>query len=195
MAPQSSDHLAGRVVGILSGLTRRGRVLALGVAAMDAVAVVIALVLTATVTHGTARTIWLVVLAVLGVIVVGAPLRARAHLGTVDKRAPALVGELRSLLSRDDEARRTVIDLDASSPEVDSGPDAQPSAVAATSPALIGQARQFFTLREISHRGGVPELRSLFSSVAKFPGRVAVGVIGLVVFGVVATVLLLMWIF
>lgn len=184
----SVEQLASNAVSAATGLARRGRLLAGGVALMAALAVVILLVLTWAATDGGARTFWTIVALVIGVVAVGAPVLARATLGRAVRQAPQVVEQLRSLLHRDEAAKRTVIDIDTSEAAATRGP--------AKTPAVIGQARQFFQLREFAGSfGELNELRQVVSSVATFPGKIAIGVLGTVVAAVLGLVMLLVWIF
>ncbi|CAN5856256.1 hypothetical protein BH18ACT2_BH18ACT2_21790 [soil metagenome] len=180
------DDLAQRAIDVITTLARRGGALAGGVAVIVAVVAVSADATGLAALDGGARTTWMVVGGVAVLVAVGAPLLARRRLGTVRNQATALVGEVRTLLSRNAEAHQVGVDTVEAT---------QPTPGRPGPPALTGQAQQFHRLRTIAVQANdLRQLPMAMSAVTTFPGLLALGIVLMIGFGLLGFVFLLIWI-
>ncbi len=136
--------------------------------------------------QGAARSAWVVIGGVLVVLAAGTPLLAMWRLSSVRRDATSLVGDVRTLLERNTDARRVVIDT------VQTGTDRRD----VKSPAMIAESRRFTTLRQMT--GTANDLRSLPSAllaVTSYPWLLAIGIAFLPVFFILGLIFLLAWSF
>lgn len=181
------DELARRTAGLVSNLAHKGMALATGLAVVTLIVGGLSYLTGLAGLDGSARSAWVVIGAVMLVGAVGAPLLARWRLGAVTRRVDRLVGEVRTLITRDPEAQRVVIDtvaIDDRPPEVS---DLRP---------VVYDSRQFGRLRTVSvGAGDLRELPTALAAVSTFPGLLAIALLGIVVFGLLGFFFLLAWIF
>lgn len=209
------DALVDRAVSAVSTITRRGSTLTTGVA------IVAGLVLGATYLVGLAafggstRAVWAVIGAVLLLVGVGAPLLASFRLRSIPKRANSLVGELRTLLDRDESARRVVIDTvtaeDASAPPGTADPlNARAGSGAggfgaggfgaggfggSRTPGVVVQFQRFSQLRSLAISNDVRNLAQVARTIGSLPALVSAGILLTGLGALLGFVFVLIWIF
>jgi hypothetical protein len=182
------DELARRTTNLVTTLARKGMALATGVAVLVAIVGGLAYLTGLAGLDGSARSAWTVVGAVLLVVAVGAPLVARWRLGAVRRHANELVGDVRTLITRDGEAQRVVIETVAVE-------ERDPAEVAELRPVLY-DSRQFTRLRQVTVTA--TDLRALpgvMRTLTTFPALLGVALLGVLVFGVLGFLFLLAWVF
>ena len=131
--PGPAHRGRGRRAGPARQLTSpSGSPLIIGVVALGAFAIGLAAL------EGSTRSAWPVIGAVLAVVTIGAPLLAAWRLGRIRAHPSALFDDVRTLLTRNAEAERIVIDT----VEVEQGQRGT------ASPAVIGHTTQFSRLRQ-----------------------------------------------
>ncbi len=181
------DALARQTTALLSNLARKGMALATGLAVVTLIVGGLSYLTGLAGLDGSARAAWTVIGAVMLVGAVGAPLLARWRLAGVRRRVDRLVGEVRTLITRDPEAQRVVIETVAI--------DDQPPEVSDLRP-VVYDSRQFSRLRTVSiGAGDLRELPAALTAVSTFPGLLAIAVLGILVFGMLGFFFLLAWIF
>jgi len=182
------DQLARQTTTLVTGLARKGVALATGVAVVAFVVGGLSYLTGLAGLDGSARSLWSVLGLVMLVVVVGAPLLARWRLSSVIKQASALVGDLRTLLSRDAAAQRVVIDTVTVE-------ERQPAAARELRP-VIYDSRQFSRLRTATGKANdLRELPSALTAVTTFPALLGIALLGVLVFGGLGFLFLLAWIF
>jgi hypothetical protein len=182
------DELARRTTSLVTDLARKAGVLATWFAMVVLAIGGLSYLTGLAGLEGSARSAWALVGAVMLVIAVGAPLLARWRLSSVRRHATDLVGDLRTLISRDGNAQRVVIETIAVE-------EHDPAEVRDLRP-VVYDSRQFNRLRQVS--GTATDLRALprvMRTVTTFPALLAIGLIGIVVFGTLGFFFLLAWIF
>ena len=126
---------------------------------------------------GSARKLWTVLGLGMLVVAVGAPLLARWRLSSVIRRTTDLVGDMRTLITRDADAQRVVIETVAVE-------ESQPAAVRDLRP-VVYDSRQFDRLRTVTFRAAdLRELPAALRAVTTFPWLLGIALLGIVVFGV-----------
>jgi hypothetical protein len=181
------DALARQTTALLSNLARKGMALATGLALVTLLVGGLSYLTGLAGLEGSAHSAWTVIGAVMLVGAVGAPLLARWSLASVRRHVDKLVGEVRTLITRDPEAQRVVIETVAI--------DDQPPEIGDLRP-VVYDSRQFSRLRTVSvGAGDLRELPAALIAVGKLPGLLAIGLLGIVVFGVLGFFFLLAWIF
>lgn len=181
------DELARRTTALVTGLARKGMTLATGVAVLVLIVGGLSYLTGLAGLDGSARSLWTVLGLVMLVVAVGAPLLARWRLSSVSRRANELVGDIRTLISRDADAQRVVIETVA----VD---ERAPSDVRDPRP-VVYDSRQFNRLRTVTVKANdLRELPSALVAVTTFPGLLAIALLGVVVFGLLGFVFLIAWI-
>jgi hypothetical protein len=182
------DELAHRTTDLVTRLARKGMALATGVAVVVLVVGGLTYLTGLAGLDGSARSAWTVVGAVLLVIAVGAPLLARHRLGAVRRHATELVGEVRTLITRDGNAQRVVIETVAVE-------ERDPAEVTELRPVLY-DARQFTRLRQVTVTAtDLRALPSVLRTVTTFPALLGIALLGVLVFAVLGFLFLLAWIF
>jgi hypothetical protein len=173
---------------LVTGIARKGMGLATGVAVVALLVGGLSYLTGLAGLDGSARSLWSVLGLVMLVVVVGAPLLARWRLSSVSKRATALAGDIRTLISRDAAAHRVVIDTVTVE-------DRQPTSGRELRP-VIDDSRQFHRLRTATVKANdLRELPSALTAVTTFPALLGIALLGVVVFGVLGFLFLLAWIF
>lgn len=174
------DELAGRLVQLVTALAGRGVRWALRVAVVVAIAAAVMYLLGLAALDGPVGRAWPVLGAILGLAAVAAPLLAAWRLRTVRREATTLVGEVRTLMGRNADAQRVVIET------VETGiPTGERSVV-------VYQSRDFGDLHRLAlHTGELRTLPSALSAVTTFPGLLIVGVLATLVFGFVSFIFLI----
>lgn len=182
------DELARQTTTLVTGLARKGMGLATGVAVVALVIGGLSYLTGLAGLDGSARSLWSVLGLVMLVVVVGAPLLARWRLSAVSKQASSLVGDIRTLISRDATAQRVVIDTVAVE-------DRQPTSLRELRPAVY-DSRQFSRLRTVTGKANdLRELPSALHALTTFPAMLGVALLGALVFGLLGFLFLLAWIF
>ncbi len=137
-----ANRLAGRVLLLAGGACLLGYVL--GIAALD----------------GGLRTFWIVVGGLAAAWAIGSVLVAMWRVRAIRRGSAALADDVRSLIGRDGESHRTVIDT-----------------VESTSgrPGVVGTSRRFFSLRDLTgdQTGDLTELSVAVATISRFPATVA----------------------
>jgi hypothetical protein len=181
------DELARRTTLLVSNLARKGMALATGLAVVTLLVGGSSYLTGLAGLDGSAHAAWRVVGAAMLVFAVGAPLLARWRLAGVRRRVDKIVGELRTLMTRSPEAQRVVIDTVAI--------DDQPPEISDLRP-VVYDSRQFNRLRAVSvGSGDLRELPAALLAVSKLPILLAIGLFGILVFGMLGFFFLLAWIF
>lgn len=162
--------LAERAGDAFVTLARRGATLAIGVAVIALVVIGLAYGLGLAALHGTARSIWLVVGALLLLVGVLWPLRAALGLRRLPRMLASFVEELKTLLSDDREARHVVIDT------VEAVPAHTPSGRVV--PSIVTQSQRFTSLRQLAlGHTDLNTLRTAAQQVAGAPGLAAISLL------------------
>ena len=181
------DELANRTTALVTSLARKGMALAIGVALVVGVVGGLSYLTGLAGLDGSARSLWTVLGLVMLVVAVGAPLLAWWRLATISRRAGDLVGEVRTLITRDAAAQRVVIETVA----VD---ERDPTTVRDLRP-VVYDSRQFHRLRQVTvGAGDLAQLTSALRTVTTFPGLLGLALLGVVVFGLLGFVFLIAWI-
>jgi hypothetical protein len=180
------DVLARQTTALVSNLARKGMALATGLAVLTLLVGGLSYLTGLAGLEGSAHSAWTVIGAVMLVGAVGAPLLARWRLRGVSRRADQLVGEVRTLISRDPEAQRVVIETVAL--------DDQPPEIADLRP-VVYDSRQFSRLRTVSVGADLRELPPALTALSTLPRLLAIGLLGIVVFGMLGFFFFLAWIF
>lgn len=171
----AADDMGGLVDGAiraLGTLARRGSALTTGVAIIAAVVCGLTYLLGLAAFDGGARSTWIVLGALLLVGAVGAPLLASVRLRSLPRRSSQLAGELRTLLQRDDDAKRVVVETVSWEDDdvVRPGPAGRPM------PAVVWQSQHYTTMRRIvGSSDDVKNLAAAFQRIASLPWLVTVG--------------------
>jgi hypothetical protein len=182
------DELARRTTSLVTDLARKGIVLATWFAMIVFLVAGLSYLTGLAGLEGSARSAWMVVGGVMLVIAVGAPLLARWRLSAVRRHASDIVGELRTLIARDGNAQRVVIETIAVE-------EHDPSEVRDLRP-VVYDSRQFSRLRQVTVTA--TDLRALpgvLRTVTTFPALLAIGLVGILVFGTLGFLFLIAWIF
>jgi hypothetical protein len=180
------DQLARQTSALLSNLARKGMALATGLAVVTLLVGGLSYLTGLAGLDGSARSAWTVIGAVMLVGAVGAPLLARWRLAGVHRRIDTLVGEIRTLITRDPDAQRVVIETVAI--------DDQPAEISDLRP-VVYDSRQFNRLRTVSLGNDLRALPAALIAVGKLPGLLAISLLGIVVFGLLGFFFLLAWVF
>jgi hypothetical protein len=182
------DQLASQASALVSSLARKGMALATGVAAITLFVGGLSYLTGLAGLDGSAHSAWTVVGALMLIAAVGAPLLARWRLGRVHRHLGAIIGELRTLITRDPEAQRVVIETvahDEQTPEPFR--DLRP---------VVYDTRQFDRLRTVTVRStDLRELPGALYAVTSFPWLLLMALGGVVVFGILGFFFMLAWIF
>lgn len=174
------DELARRLVGVVTTLAGRGVRWALRVAVVVGLAAVAMYLLGLAALDGPVGRVWPVLGALIGLAAVGAPLLAAWRLRSVRKDATTLVTDVRTLMTRDVDARRVVIDtVETEAPTGDRS-------------VVLHQRRDFGDLHRLAV--GADDLRSLpgaLAAVMTFPGLLIIGVLATLAFAFVSFIFLI----
>jgi hypothetical protein len=181
------DVLARQTTTLVSNLARKGMTLATLIAAITLLVGGLSYLTGLAGLEGSARSAWAFVGAVMLVVAVGAPLLARWRLGGVRRHVDELLGEVRTLITRDPAAQRVVIETVAFDDDADEITDLRP---------VVYETRQFNRLRSVSVTAGdLRQLPGALRTVTTFPALLAIALLGIVVFGILGFFFLLAWAF
>jgi hypothetical protein len=181
------DELARRTTTLVAELARKGMAIATGVAVVTLIVGGLSYLTGLAGLEGSAHSAWTLVGAVMLIAAVGAPLLARWRLARVRRHVTELVGEVRSLITRDPEAQQVVIETVAYDDRTEPVRDLRP---------VVYDSRQFQRLRTVSVKASdLRELPGALAAVSTFPGLLLWAVLGTVVFGVLGFFFLIAWIF
>lgn len=199
------DALVDRAVSAMSTIARRGSTLTTGVAIMAALVMGAAYLVGLAAFGGGTRSAWAVIGGVLLVVAVGAPLVASFRLRSIPKKANSLVGELRTLVDRDESARRVVIDTvesedgsgapKAANPTDAPGTFAAGGFTAARTPQVVLQFQRFSQLRNFARADDVKNLANVAQTVGSLPALVAAGILLTGLGAFLGFIFTLIWIF
>jgi hypothetical protein len=179
------DALARQTTALVGELARKGMALATGVALVTLVIGGLSYLTGLAGLDGSAHSAWTVIGAVMLIAAVGAPLLARWRLARVRRHVTQLVGEVRTLITRDPEAEQVVIETIAY--------DDANAGTGELRPVLY-DSRQFDRLRTVSIRSSdLRELPGALRAVTTFPLLLLLAILGIVVFGVLGFFFLLAW--
>jgi hypothetical protein len=181
------DELSRRTAMLVTTLARKAMRLATGVALVVLFIGGLSYFTGLAGLDGSARELWTVLGLGMLVVAVGAPLLARWRLSSVLRRTTDLVGDLRTLLTRDPDAQRVVIETVAVE-------EAHPAAVRDPRPAVY-DSRQFERLRTVTFRAAdLRQLPGALRAVTTFPALLGIALLGVVVFGVLGFLFFVAWV-
>ena len=181
------DDLARRTTTLIAGLARKGLRLATGVVVVVLVICGLSYLTGLAALEGSARSAWAIVGLAMLVVAVGAPLLARWRLGAVTRRTSELMSEIRSLITRDADAQRVVIETVAYE-------EAQPQDVRDLRP-VVYDSRQFNRLRQVTVKAGdVGRLPVVLRSLVTLPYLLGIALLGIVVFALLGFLFTIAWI-
>jgi hypothetical protein len=203
------DALVDRAVAVVAGIARRGSAVTSGVAVLAGIVFGAAYLIGLAALGGSTRVVWAIVGGALLAIAIGAPLLATLRLRSIPRRANSLVGELRTLLNRDEAARQVIVDT------VEAEPGAQPGAAppmamrggfgtggfgtgafgGARSPDVVVQFQRFSSLRNFARSDDVRNLAAVARMIGSLPALLAAGIAITGLGAVLGFVFLLIWIF
>ena len=180
------DELARRMTGLVSDLARKGMAVATGVALLVLVVGGLSYLTGLQALDGSVRSAWTVVGLAMLIAAIVAPLIARWRLSRVRRHLDQLVGEVRTLITKQPDAQQVVIETVAR--------DEQPAERGELMP-IIYDSRQFSRLRTASV--GVGDLKALpgaLLAVTSFPGLLLWALLGVAVFGVLGFLFMIAWV-
>jgi hypothetical protein len=194
------DALVDRAVSAVSTLARRGSTLTTGVAIVAAVVLGTTYLVGLAAFGGTTRTMWAIVGAVLVIVAVGAPLVASFRLRAIPRKANRLVDELRTLINRDESARRIVIDTVEAEPGAPFTMNARGGFAAGgfggtRTPEVVIQFQRFSQLRSFATSDDVKNLASVAKTVGSLPALVSAGILLTGLGAFLGFIFTLIWIF
>jgi len=182
------DELARRTTTLVTDLARKGMRLATGMAVVVLLVGGLSYLTGLAGLSGSARALWTVLGLAMLVVAVGAPLLARWRLSSLTRRTTELVGDLRTLMSRDADAQRVVIETVAV--------DEPAPGVACEVRPVIYDSRQFGRLRTATVKADdLRELPRAMYALTTFPWLLLTALVGVLVFGTLGFLFLLAWIF
>jgi len=181
------DELARRTTMLVTTLARKGMVLATGTALLVFVVGGLSYLTGLAGLDGSARSAWALVGAAMLIVAVGAPLLASWRLSGVSRHTTELIGELRTLMTRDGNAERVVIETIAVE-------EREPADVVELRP-VVYDSRQFNRLRQVTVRAtDLRRLPAALRTVTTFPALLGIALLGVVVFGILGFLFLVAWI-
>ncbi len=128
-------------------------------------------------------------------LAVGAPLLATFRLRSIPRKANSLVGELRTLVNRNSEAKRIVIDTVEAEPDTAQSMNARGGFAGSRTPPVVLQFQRFSSLRSFATSDDVKNLASVVQTVGSLPGLVAGGIALTGIGAVLGFIFTLIWIF
>lgn len=177
------DDVARGLTDLVTRVARSGARWATRVAVVVGVAALIMYLLGLQALDGPVGRIWPWLGALIGLAATGAPLLARWRLTSVGKDATELVGEVRSLMSGNADARRVVVDTVETGDRVSTEP---------TTTLRRVEVREFRDLRRlVGTAGDLRRLPQALAAVATFPGLLAIGLLATLAFAFVSLIFLL----
>lgn len=185
------DRLVDRALQALRTFAHRGSTLTTGVALMALFVVGLAYLVGLQALTGGARTVWMGLGAVMLVAAVGAPLLASFRLRAIPKHSTELASELRTLLGRNEDARRVVIEtVAADAGDAPSMPSGRPV------PVVVFQSQNYTRLSSMATaKDGFTTLAWAFHSLASLPGLLIVSMLLTGIGAFLGFIFLLVWIF
>lgn len=144
---------------------------------------------------GGTRSVWAVVGAAMLLLAVGAPLLASFRLRSIPRKATTLASELRTLVSREGEAKRIVIETVEAEPSMFDPSSFTGFGGTARSPVMLTQYQRFTALRGVASSEGVKTLTNVAQHLASLPGLLAIALLLSGLSAVLGFVFLLIWIF
>lgn len=194
------DVLVDRAISAVSTLARRGSTLTTGVALVAAAVLGATYLVGLGAFEGDTRALWAVVGAVLLVIGVGAPLVASFRLRAIPRKADRLVGELRTLLHRNESARRVVIDTVEAEPTASGSMNVRGGFAAGgfagtRTPEVVMQFNRISELRTFATSDDVKNIAGVARTVGSLPMLVVAGILFTGLGALLGFVFTLIWIF
>ena len=205
------DELVDKAVAVVSTLARRGSSLTTGVAVLAGLVFGAAYLVGLAAFGGTTRTVWAIVGGIGLLFAVGAPLLATFRLRAIPRKASSLAGELRTLVNRDSEARRVVIDTVEGQPESAQWTDVRGGISVgglgssgfgsgrfgggSRTPPVVLQFQRFSSLRSLATSADVKNIASVAQTGGSLPGLVAGGIALTGIGAVLGFIFTLIWIF
>jgi hypothetical protein len=175
------DALAERAITTVSSLLRKGAAIASGVLLFAASAAALCIIIAAAGLAGSARSVGLVIAIALAIVAVGTAFLARWRLTRVGTHSRELVSELRTLIDRDDKARRTVIETVETQDPMGNR-------------SVVIWSRQFDTLRQGTQAfGEFRNLNAALVAVTSFPGLVVLSILCTVLLGGLSLIYAIAW--
>jgi hypothetical protein len=173
------DELAERLVAFVTTLARGGERWAIRGAVLVTAAALVTYLLGLAALDGSAEQVWAVIGAAIGLAAIGVPLLAAWRLRAVRRRAPELVGDVRTLMGRNRDAERLVIET------VESG---QPTGDRSM---VVYRSQDFGDLQRIAvSTGDLRVLPDALTAVRSYPGLLVIGVLAILGFGFLSFVFL-----
>jgi len=131
---------------------------------------------------------------------ISAPLLATFRLRSIPRKAPRLTSELRTLINRDSDAKRVVIDtVEAEPASAESmnmrGGFAVGGFGGTRTPAVVMQFQRFSSLRSFANSDDMKNIASVAQAVGSLPGLVAGGLALTGIGAVLGFIFTLIWIF
>jgi hypothetical protein len=159
------DDLAERAVNTVTLLVRKVSKVAMGVLLFALLSAALCILIASVGLSGSARSVAVAIAVGLSIVAVGAAFLVRWRLGRIGRHSRELVGELRTLIDRDQDARRVVIEtVEVQQPTGNS--------------SVILWSRQYDTLRRGT--ASFAEFRNLNAAllaITSFPGLVVLSVV------------------
>lgn len=176
------DALVDHAVAAVSALARRASSLTTGTAVAAAVIVGSAYLVGLAAFDGSARAGWAVVGGISLLFAVGAPLLATYRLRAIPRHKNDLVAELRTLLHRDDEAKRVVIETVEADPQdatlIYSRGGFAPGGTGGTrTPAAMAQFQRITSLGSFATADDLTHIATVGRTVRSLPRLVATGIV------------------
>ena len=174
------DALAHQLGGLLDGVARRSVRWAARVAIVTALAAVVMYVLGLQALDGPAGDAWAWLGAAIGIAAVAAPAWAAWQLRAVHRDARGIVADVRTLLDRDVDAKRVVIDT------------VEVNEATGERSTVVYRAPDMRDLRRVASAGA--DLKSLplaLAALSTLPFRLLVGVLATLAFAAISFVFLL----
>ena len=194
------DDLVDRAVAAVATLARRGSSLTTGVAILAGLVFGAAYLVGLAAFGGGTRTVWAIVGGIGLVLAIGAPLLATFRLRSIPRKANRISAELRTLVNRNSEARKIVIDTVEAEPESAQsmntrGGFAVGGFAGTRTPPVVVQFQRFSSLRSFATSDDVKNLASVVQTVGSLPGLVAGGIALTGIGAVLGFIFTLIWIF
>lgn len=176
------DALVDHAVAAVSALARRASLLTTGTAVAAAVIVGSAYLVGLAAFDASARIGWAVVGGISLLFAVGAPLLGTYRLRAIPRHKNDLVAELRTLLHRDDEAKRVVIETVEADPQdatlIHSRGGFAPGRMgAARTPAAMAQFQRITSLGSFATADDLTHIATVGRTVRSLPRLVATGIV------------------
>jgi len=194
------DGLVASAVAAFSTLARRGSSLTTGVAVVAAVVVGLAYLVGLAALGGGSRTVWAVVGGAGLLMAVGAPLLATFRLRLIPRRSARLVSELHTLLGRNEDAKRVIIDTVEAEPDAAASVSSRGGFAAGgiggtRTPAVMMQFQRFSSLSDFATSDDTRNIANVARTIGSLPALVFTGIALTGVGAFLGFIFLLIWIF